>query len=408
MELTQIQIQSEEKTGLKLKNRENFFQIDAMKAIMIALVIMDHTFTHDFLHQYGSVFWERISIPILMIIMGFNMGKSFSQKGECSLKERYSRSYFENKIKRYMIPYLLLYLAHGIIRIIVTLLEIAVNKPETYDNFNFRYLGFTFFYGPGLWFIPVLFGSILLFPLLYHYFKKRPTLTIVGTFFVELVMQGIMIGLALSNDFDLPDSVFFFLYNVLTLSSAIGIGLWLSEDHKLNSKRNRVFWILSPLSLIYMIYYFLGLPGLAFGDYNYFFFPYSAMLFMLGMKFIPKNPQTKFSNFIRKVSKSTYHILLTQIFYFSIVFQFFLVMTDGNSATLDVFDANPINYLWFYPINLIITFGVGIVWQNLEQNFYQKVKSKLIYKKIYKILISLAVIAYVAWIVGNILFFFAI
>ena len=148
--------------------------------------------------------------------------------------------------------------------------------------------------------------------------------------------------------------------------------------------------------------------GLSVGDYSFFFFPYSAMLFMLAMKFIPKNPLTKFSNFIRKVSKSTYHILLTQIFYFSIVFQFFLVMTDGDSATLDVFDANPLNYLWFYPLNLIITFGIGILWQSLEQNFYQQVKEKPIYQKVYKILMGVAIIAYIAWIAGNILFFFAV
>lgn len=77
-----------------------------LKAIMLALVIMDHSFTHQFLHQYYSSFWERISIPILMIIMGFNMGYSFHQRSVNSLKELYSFKYFEAKLRRYMIPYL--------------------------------------------------------------------------------------------------------------------------------------------------------------------------------------------------------------------------------------------------------------------------------------------------------------
>lgn len=392
------------------KSKKKFFQVDAMKAIMIGLVIMDHTFTHDFLHQFGSPFWERISIPILMIIMGFNMGKSSNGINYSKLREYYTITYFESKLKRYIIPYLFLYLIQGIMRIIVTLGEIPINSPANYDLAIYRYFGFTFFYGPGLWFIPVLFGTILIFPILHYNFKKKPAVTFFGTFCIELLTQIIMVVIVVLNDFQDHASIHYFLYSVFCLFSAIGIGLWISVDQNISSKHNRIIWILFPISLVYMIarMIFPDDISIPIGDYQLFYFPYSAVLFMLGMKFIPENPKGAISDFFRKVSKSTYHILLTQILYFSIVFQFFLIMTDGNPETLDVFDATPLNYLWFFPLNLIITFGIGLFWKHLEEKFYKKMPEKKVFQKIYSFMLVLAFIAFVAWIVGQFLFFIVV
>ncbi|WP_457918958.1 acyltransferase family protein [Candidatus Lokiarchaeum ossiferum] len=392
------------------EEKRKFFQIDLMKAIMIALVIMDHSFTHAFLRQYGSYFWERIAIPILMIIMGFNMGKSYKGKKFATLKEYYTRSYFESKLKRYMIPYLLLYVLHGIIRLIVTEAEVIVNSPAGYDLPSFRYIGFTFFYGPGLWFIPVLFGSILVFPILYYNFNKNPKVTFGLTFAIEFLTHIVLLGAILihnigrsMDEYEPPMLFFILLYSLFILISSVGIGLWLSVDHDITSKHNRILWVLFPISVVYMILYFLEVLPIPFpmGDYQMFFFPYSAVIFMTLMKIVPPNPKGSFSHFIRKVSRATYHILLTQIFYFSIIFQFFLIITDGNNSTLDVFDANPLNYLWFYPLNLIITFGIGLLWKELEDRFYAKRDEKKSFQRIYQVTIILAGIAFVAWLVSS-------
>ena len=99
----------------KSEESKHYFQIDAWKALMILFVIMDHTFTHAFLRQFYSSFWERISIPILLIVMGFNMGKSFKRKGYTEMSQLYSWDYFESKFKRYIAPYLILYAAHTIL-----------------------------------------------------------------------------------------------------------------------------------------------------------------------------------------------------------------------------------------------------------------------------------------------------
>lgn len=390
------------------KNNEKLFQIDALKALMMALVIMDHTFTHQFLHQYGAPFWERISIPIFMIIMGFNMGRSFQKRGVNKLTDLYSWKYFEAKLRRYMIPYLFLYLIHGIIRLIVYAWNIHVNGVYFYDEPIYRFLGFTFFYGPGLWFIPVIFGSILVFPLIYYIYSKIPVLAILFTFGVEIFTHGLALAILAFNGLVFNFSLILFLYSLSSMMSAVGIGLWLSTDYRWNSLRNIFLWILFPIGLFYMILDFKEvLPfNFPFGDYHMFYFMYSAGLFMIAMRLIPKNPKGKLANFIRLVSKATYQILLAQIFYFSIVYQFFLIMYDGNPFTPDVFDANPFNYLWYYPLNLVITFSIGIAWYKVENRFHQKRKINTTFQRIYQILINLSFAAFILWLVGKVLYLF--
>ncbi|RLI63160.1 MAG: hypothetical protein DRO88_10620 [Promethearchaeia archaeon] len=391
-------------------NKQEFslFQIDALKAIAMVLVIMDHSFTHQFLHQYGAPFWERIAIPIFMIIMGFNIGLSFRKRGEMSLEELYSWQYFEAKLRRYMIPYLLLYFIHGIIRLIVYTLNIPVNSVYFYDEPIYRFLGYTFFFGPGLWFIPVIFGSILIFPLIYYFYTKFPTLAVIVTFEIELLTHGLAFALLALNGFVFNFVLLFFLYSLSSMLSAVGIGLWLSTDYRWNSLRNVFLWIIFPIGILYMVLDFKNmLPfNFPFGDYHMFYFMYSGGLFMIAMRLFPKNPQGKLADFIRLVSKATYHILLAQIFYFSIIYQFFLHMNDGIPVTPDVFDGNPINYLWYYPLNLIITFSIGIVWYRAETHFHQKRKNNVIYQQIYQILIKLSFIAFILWLVGKVLFLF--
>ena len=64
----------------KLPHKESFFQIDVLKAIMIFLVIFDHTIPWTIKDNLGVVLWERISIPVFMVIMGFNIGKSLQRE----------------------------------------------------------------------------------------------------------------------------------------------------------------------------------------------------------------------------------------------------------------------------------------------------------------------------------------
>ena len=91
------------------ESRGNYFQVDFLKATMIFLVIFDHIVSWGVKSEIGVTLWERISIPVFLVIMGFNMGISFQRKGDLSLKELYSWRYFKSKILRYVVPFLVLY-----------------------------------------------------------------------------------------------------------------------------------------------------------------------------------------------------------------------------------------------------------------------------------------------------------
>ena len=56
------------------KDTSNFFQVDFLKSIMIAFVIIDHGVLHVFIRGTGTEFWERMSIPVFLVILGFNAG----------------------------------------------------------------------------------------------------------------------------------------------------------------------------------------------------------------------------------------------------------------------------------------------------------------------------------------------
>ena len=58
--------------------RPYYFQLDVLKAIAIAFVVMDHSLTWEIKGSLGSIFWERLSIPFFLLVMGFNMGLSYT------------------------------------------------------------------------------------------------------------------------------------------------------------------------------------------------------------------------------------------------------------------------------------------------------------------------------------------
>ena len=82
---TQLVLVEKEKEKI-VESRERFFQIDFLKTAMIFLVIFDHVVSWGVKNDIGVSLWERICIPVFLVIMGFNMGVSFQRKGDLSLK----------------------------------------------------------------------------------------------------------------------------------------------------------------------------------------------------------------------------------------------------------------------------------------------------------------------------------
>ena len=364
------------------KNTNNFFQVDFLKTFMIAFVIIDHAFGYTILPGIGLELWERTSIPVFLIIMGFNMGNSFAKKGNDSLKELYSWNYFKTKIWRFVFPYFIFYIVSTTIGFILY----GANFPDTFsENWFLEYIVYqkSLLEGPGNWFIPIVFQSILLLPILYKSFTKWPKASLSLCFIIEICYHLFLFFLngQLLTIEDWQRELYF-RYIILLYISAIGMGFWFSRDHDLFSKKNWFIWILFPISLIYMIAWdFFGFrlgteigTGIVRGDYNYLTFIYSALIFLIILKVIPKNPKNKIAKFFTTIGRSTFHIYLVQdLFYVILYFNFNSTWTaPGFSGIVNIFGiaANDILTTAGLMIsNWVVCISCGVIWWYVEKRF---------------------------------------
>jgi len=346
--------------------KKRYFQIDFLKILFILMVICDHSFPYYLIAPTAPFFWQRYVIPIFLIILGFNMSLSFERKGVSSLKELYSKSYFKTKLIRFLIPYIVFYVASSFIFLIIHTIGFQLYVHPIYDNKILMLIGFTIFWGPGMWFIPIIFGSIFITPLLYYMFKKEPELGLLLCFVSDLTMT--FIAYIIYGIIGLDVIAVFFAGFVLMYLSAIGIGIWFSKDLDLTSKRNKFVWILLPVSIIYVISttYFGFYFGIFFLEYNVMYMAYPAFIFLVVMKYIPSKAQGKISNVIKKLSDSTYHLFLTQILYFSIIYHIFpdAVYTAGL-----VYSGL---FIFFMIFNYAIIISVGYTWYEVERRIREK------------------------------------
>jgi hypothetical protein len=346
--------------------RKFYFQVDALKALAIFFVIMDHTLPWGVKWSMLAPFWERTSIPLFLIIMGFNLGHSFQWSGETNLRELYSQSYIKKKILRFILPLFILIVTSTLVGLYLGVLE-----------FNWSILlGILPFRGPGNWFVPVIVTSIFVFPLVYWAFIRRPRLTVGLCLASDLALHAFFTLIMPILWPGLPDFSFitvFIRMNILTHLFAVGIGLWFSKGHGLDDYRNAIVWVLGPLSAMYLGAWLI--VGFRFpfvvGDYSAFAYPYSALLFLIALDSLPEKASGRFADLVKTLSRSTYHIFLFQIFYFSIVYFYWPSFTQDGFGTEIWF------YFIYFGINVIVTFTGGVSWFKMEQWIRSEIKQKL-------------------------------
>jgi peptidoglycan/LPS O-acetylase OafA/YrhL len=351
--------------------RKHFLQIDAMKVIAIAFVVLDHMLTMDLYDTLITSFWERLAMPFFLIVMGFNMAHSFRHSGAATFRELYSPRYFWKKIKRYILPFVLLYAASILLGIYFDALE-----PS-----RWWYLFFLPFWGPGNWFLPVLFTSILVFPAVYKAYTMNPRITVVLCLLSEILLSVVLFfnvplipsgGTYVYTGLDSITLMWVIRLNMLFYLPAVAFGFWFSDGHDITQKRNWFMWLAAPLSVIYIYAYtFFGfrfeifdgvyLRRLIWGDYTLLVYPYAAFLILLAMRYLPCESQRLGSRLVMRISRATYHIFLFQMMYFAVWFQ--LIPDYINTG----FGSASFLYLPFYLVSLAICFLGGVLWHESER-----------------------------------------
>lgn len=342
-----------------------YFQVDLLKAIIIIFVISEHALVRlptEIRDAMVVHLWQRLSIPFFVVIMGFNMGLSFKRTGKSSLKELYSWHYFKKKFWRYVFPYLILYVISTIVGLIIygSFCNMILNQLYPVMNEKHLYLGITPFWGAGVWFIPFLFQTILVMPLIYKGFSGRTAwalFTLTLCFLINFITSLFMFYYAM----DWHTMVFYYM-TIFMYIGGIGLGMWFSRNHKLFSLHNLFMWIVFPICTYYIIlfqFYDFEIEYLR-SDYNIIFYTYAAFLFLIVMLIFPSNPKNKFAKGIAWIGKSSYHILLVQIFYFGLMKAF----TGNFACILPVsYETSDVIFCIVYDIiAIVICVVIGVLW----------------------------------------------
>ena len=115
------------------------------------------------------------------------------------------------------------------------------------------------------------------------------------------------------------------------------------------------------------------------GDYTLIFYGYAAFLFLIAMAGIDQAPTGRISGFVQRIGKSTYHILLFQIFWMSIVYWFVWpeAVIEQYLPPFDLILGWPtlLYYIPFYLMNLTVAFTGGMIWYEVERRLLYNKKS---------------------------------
>jgi len=218
------------------------------------------------------------------------------------------------------------------------------------------------------------------------------------TFLIEIAMQiTVFFFIGEITSWEEVHYLNIFMTSILFYLSAVGLGMWFSFGHELTIKRNWFMWIIFPISLVYIIAYQFydfrlridGLPLLR-GDYHFLVFPYSAMLVLLAIRFLPQKSDWRISKSISLIGKSTYHILLTQILGYGMITAWW-----GTHYGMDVpfnpFDIIDLVALW------IVFIWFGILWYKIDHQ-EDLIRRILYYFNFFIVFASLLLLSF--WIQG--------
>ncbi len=145
--------------------KERFHNLDFLKGLCVLFVIITHFSWKDEQRLYFLFpFWVDMAVPIFMILSGYVHSLSYKKHEINTLSDAYDLKNTINKIIRYTIPFLIIYIVE------VTLASIEQGYlDEPLKLFYFFLQGTR---GPGSYYYPILLQFVFLFPLIYFIIKR--------------------------------------------------------------------------------------------------------------------------------------------------------------------------------------------------------------------------------------------
>jgi peptidoglycan/LPS O-acetylase OafA/YrhL len=294
--------------------KQHFQQIDILKGLAIVAVIMLHSLTRVELEQSFAIFHIWQAVPVFMVIMGFNLGLSYSSK-TLHFHHLYTAHYFQKKGLRILFPLLLMY---GIALVAGYLWQQLYGK-DVYTLGWENFIGVLPVSGKGNYFITLLLQSVLLLPIIGYSFHHWPLRTTALLILAEVIFLLISYQVSYFNKERYLYDAAFFRY-----LSAIAYGLWLSAIVAAGKNKGR--WLLAALALGAAVYLYLlqyqdlRLPHVRpeWQAQLVLAFPYATLLIYLFLLLFPSQSGNPVLGVMAEAGKASYHIFLVQVLYFGL------------------------------------------------------------------------------------------
>ncbi|PVY40679.1 acyltransferase family protein [Pontibacter virosus] len=295
--------------------KQHFQQIDILKGLAIIAVLLLHSLSREQLIASYAVFHIWQAVPIFMVLMGLNLGMSYSSK-TLHFDQLYTPHYFQKKALRIIFPLLLMY----VISLVAGFVWEQVYAREVYTLGWKNLIGVLPVSGKGNYFITLLLQSLIVLPLIGYTFNRWPVRTSLVLVFVEIVFQLIAYQIPyFEEDRYLYDAALFRYF------SAIALGLWLSR--LITTSDKRYSWLLLIAGIGSGLYlYFHQSQGISLPYIRpewqaqlFLTFPYAALLIFAGILAFPQQSGFAVLQTIATIGKASYHIFLAQVLYFGLV-----------------------------------------------------------------------------------------
>jgi peptidoglycan/LPS O-acetylase OafA/YrhL len=284
--------------------RGHYSQIDIIKGFAILGVLFTHASIAPLPSKPLMYFHSDQAVPVFILLMGMNLAMSMRRRAETGAASHYGR-----RLRRLAVPFAIVFVASSAIAV-WRWMSVGVRPnfgPSTL-------LGYLPFGGAGNYFIFIIAAFTIAGPALWAAYRRWPRASVATMLAADLAFELAYGALA-------PSVPHFSAYggNPVRLLAAFAIGLWLADGWELHARRNRWLLAFAAASLTYMLATQFGHPLPLFpGSWqpqNVLGFGYTAMLVMLGMRWLPAVESGAWA-VLGELGRASYHIYLVQLLYF--------------------------------------------------------------------------------------------
>ena len=202
--------------GAVAGDRVRSVAMDVLKGLAMLGVLAQHAIPGATLHGLWDVLWIDQAVPVFLVLIAFNAAGSFRRSGARSLRELYSGAYLVSRLRRLVLPAVVVYAFIAVVAAMQGRLHLG----------PLVLLGAAPIDGgaPGDYFVGLVVGLALLLPAAWAAYLRAPRLTLAGLLAVgvlcELSARGLWYGSGAGVYLDVADP--------LRAAGAVAAGFWLA------------------------------------------------------------------------------------------------------------------------------------------------------------------------------------